>query len=176
MKRGHIYIIVASLVAVFIVIAFVHTQVKVVSEYGTISGNPYHDSAGSPEGQNTTTDVLSDSFDSFLGMLNYLRTIGSGSAPEKTSPAAVPAATVGTTVPPTPTPAIPVSTRVKPVGSITGGSGTNTADIAQSYTPVACSQYNQAMDAAGAKIAASTPIQSGSITVTAQVTVTYNIR
>jgi uncharacterized protein len=54
--------------------------------------------------------------------------------------------------------------------------GTNTADIAQSYTPVAYSQYNQAMDAAGAKIAAATPIQSGSITVTAQVTVTYNIR
>jgi len=54
--------------------------------------------------------------------------------------------------------------------------GTNTADIAQSYTPVAYSQYNQAMDAAGAKVAASTPIQSGSITVTAQVTVTYTIR
>ncbi|WP_292369758.1 SIMPL domain-containing protein [Methanoregula sp. UBA64] len=54
--------------------------------------------------------------------------------------------------------------------------GTNTADIAQSYTPVAYSQYNQAMDAAGAKMAAATPIQSGSITVTAQVTVTYNIR
>jgi Uncharacterized conserved protein len=54
--------------------------------------------------------------------------------------------------------------------------GTNTADIAQSYTPVAYSQYNQAMDAAGAKMAVATPIQSGSITVTAQVTVTYNFR
>lgn len=55
--------------------------------------------------------------------------------------------------------------------------GTNTADISQGYTPVVYSQYNNlAMDSASGKVAASTPIQSGDITVTAQVSVTYNFR
>jgi len=55
--------------------------------------------------------------------------------------------------------------------------GTNTADISQGYTPVVYNRYdNLVMEAGSAKAAASTPIQSGDITVTAQVTITYNIR
>lgn len=57
--------------------------------------------------------------------------------------------------------------------------GTNTADISQGYTPVIYNRYdNLATDkmyATGAQ-AASTTIQSGDITVTAQVYITYNFR
>jgi uncharacterized protein YggE len=53
--------------------------------------------------------------------------------------------------------------------------GTGTVDISQGYMPVVYSNYAQyAQDVGGmAKSAASTPIQSGDITVTAQVSVTY---
>jgi uncharacterized protein YggE len=54
--------------------------------------------------------------------------------------------------------------------------GTNTADISQGYAPVVYNQYNNlALESAGAKVA-STPIQSGDITVTAQVSITYTFR
>lgn len=52
--------------------------------------------------------------------------------------------------------------------------GTGTVEIYQGYTPVVYSNYAQ--DATGARLekaATSTPIQSGDITVTAQVSVTY---
>jgi uncharacterized protein YggE len=55
--------------------------------------------------------------------------------------------------------------------------GTNTVDISQGYTPVIYNRYdNLAVEYAGGKVAASTPIQSGDITVTAQVSITYNFR
>lgn len=50
--------------------------------------------------------------------------------------------------------------------------GTGHVDIYQGYTPTIYSNY-QRDNAAGAKSVASTPIQSGDITVTAQVSVTY---
>ncbi|MFA6363012.1 SIMPL domain-containing protein [Methanoregula sp.] len=54
--------------------------------------------------------------------------------------------------------------------------GTNTADISQGYTPVVYNRYdNLALESQSGK-AASTPIQSGDITVTAQVSITYNFR
>ncbi|MFA5332105.1 MAG: SIMPL domain-containing protein [Methanoregula sp.] len=57
--------------------------------------------------------------------------------------------------------------------------GTNTADISQGYTPVVYNRYDnlatEKMYAAGASTA-STTIQSGDITVTAQVFITYNFR
>ncbi|MDD1702806.1 MAG: SIMPL domain-containing protein [Methanoregula sp.] len=57
--------------------------------------------------------------------------------------------------------------------------GTNTVDISQGYTPVVYNRYDNLMlDTASGKTAsaASTSIQSGDITVTAQVSITYNIR
>ena len=52
--------------------------------------------------------------------------------------------------------------------------GTQEADISQGYTPVVYSNYDTTTLAAG-KAAVPTPIQSGDITVTAQVTITYTI-
>jgi hypothetical protein len=53
--------------------------------------------------------------------------------------------------------------------------GTQEADISQGYTPVVYSNYDTTTLAAGKMAAAPTPIQSGDITVTAQVSVTYTI-
>ncbi|WP_325411616.1 SIMPL domain-containing protein [Methanoregula sp.] len=52
--------------------------------------------------------------------------------------------------------------------------GTQSADISQGYTPVVYSNYDTTTLAAG-KAAVPTPVQSGDITVTAQVTVIYTI-
>mgnify|MGYP001269050853 CR=1 FL=1 len=55
--------------------------------------------------------------------------------------------------------------------------GTNTADISQGYAPVVYNRYdNLAVGATSSKTISSTPIQSGDITVTAQVSITYNFR
>jgi len=53
--------------------------------------------------------------------------------------------------------------------------GTQEADVSQGYTPVVYSNYDTTMMSAKAATAP-TPIQSGDITVTAQVSVTYTIR
>ena len=53
--------------------------------------------------------------------------------------------------------------------------GTQTADISQGYIPVVYGNYDTTSAASGALKAAPTPIQSGDITVTAQVSVTYTI-
>jgi hypothetical protein len=52
--------------------------------------------------------------------------------------------------------------------------GTQTADISQGYTPVVYSNYDT-LASSSKSAAAPTPIQSGDITVTAQVAVTYTI-
>ena len=52
--------------------------------------------------------------------------------------------------------------------------GVQRAEIGSGYTPVYFQNY--AMDAAAPKAAAATPIQSGDITVSATVTITYTIR
>ncbi len=52
--------------------------------------------------------------------------------------------------------------------------GTQEADISQGYTPVVYSNYDTLAGTSKA-VAAPTPIQSGDITVTAQVSVTYTI-
>ncbi|MFA5237843.1 MAG: SIMPL domain-containing protein, partial [Methanoregula sp.] len=55
--------------------------------------------------------------------------------------------------------------------------GTNTVDISQGYTPTVYNRYdNLALASASGKVAESTPIQSGDITVSAQVSITYNFR
>jgi hypothetical protein len=54
--------------------------------------------------------------------------------------------------------------------------GTQTADISQGYTPVVYSNYDTVALASAKSMAAPTPIQSGDITVTAQISVTYTIR
>jgi hypothetical protein len=51
--------------------------------------------------------------------------------------------------------------------------GTGTVNINQGYMPVVYSNYQVADSVMGAKSAVATPIQSGDITVTAQVSVTY---
>lgn len=50
MRRGHVYVIIAVIMAVFIVLAFVHSQVRVVSDYGTASGNHFLGSVVYQEG------------------------------------------------------------------------------------------------------------------------------
>ena len=53
--------------------------------------------------------------------------------------------------------------------------GTQEADITQGYTPVVYGNYDTTAGASGKIAAAPTPIQSGDITVTAQVSITYTI-
>jgi uncharacterized protein YggE len=53
--------------------------------------------------------------------------------------------------------------------------GTESADVSQGYTPVVYSSYDTTAAASGGPAAAPTPIQSGDVTVTAQVSVTYII-
>jgi hypothetical protein len=53
--------------------------------------------------------------------------------------------------------------------------GTQSADISQGYVPVVYGNYDATTLSAGKMAAAPTPIQSGDITVTAQVSVTYTI-
>lgn len=54
--------------------------------------------------------------------------------------------------------------------------GTEEADISQGYTPVVYSSYDAVGTGLAKSVAVPTPIQSGDITVTAQVSVTYTIR
>jgi uncharacterized protein YggE len=54
--------------------------------------------------------------------------------------------------------------------------GTQEADISQGYTPVVYSNYDTLALSSAKAAAAPTPIQSGDITVSAQVSVTYTIR
>jgi hypothetical protein len=53
--------------------------------------------------------------------------------------------------------------------------GTQSADISQGYMPVVYGNYDATAAASGKMAAVPTPIQSGDITVTAQVSVTYTI-
>jgi hypothetical protein len=53
--------------------------------------------------------------------------------------------------------------------------GTQEADISQGYTPVVYSNYDTLALSSAKAAAAPTPIQSGDITVSAQVSVTYTI-
>ncbi|MFZ0005888.1 SIMPL domain-containing protein [Methanoregula sp.] len=53
--------------------------------------------------------------------------------------------------------------------------GTQSADVSQGYTPVVYGSYDTAAAASGKMATAPTPIQSGDVTVTAQVSVTYII-
>jgi uncharacterized protein len=53
--------------------------------------------------------------------------------------------------------------------------GTQEADVSQGYTPVVYGNYDMLSSSSAKAAAAPTPIQSGDITVTAQVSVTYTI-
>jgi uncharacterized protein YggE len=54
--------------------------------------------------------------------------------------------------------------------------GVKNADVSGGYTPVLFQNYQYDTGAAMKSVAAPTPIQAGDITVTATVTITYNIR